>query len=242
MTQRYYYPEQFAETIWLTEGEAHHLLHVMRTKPGETVQIFDGRGAAIEATVRETHKKKVLLELHLETRQFTPPDPRRLILATAVPKGDRFRWLIEKCTELGVTQLVPLNTTRSVVNPRESKLEKQQQYVIDACKQSGRNRLLEIAPVADLRSFLQTLPESSVVLMGSPDPEETAATALPERIHQKSGDLVMLVGPEGGFTPEEKALLKQSGVSPCCCSPHVLRTETAGLALTALVQGFLTFR
>ncbi len=220
--------------VWLAGQEAHHLLHVMRQRPGEEIELFDGQGHAAIARIEETTKREVRVRigqrLPCEDRAGESP----LLLATAVPKGDRFRWLVEKATELGVTQLIPLQTRRSVVSPRETKLEKQQQYVIEACKQSGRNTLLEIRPVCSLEDFLATLPQGAALLLGSPYGKVVDFAQLSRLLPdgwRKGDPLVILVGPEGGFTAEEEQQIQASQAVLVHLTPHVLRTETAGLAL-----------
>ncbi|MEZ5951297.1 MAG: RsmE family RNA methyltransferase [Planctomycetaceae bacterium] len=160
-----------------------------------------------------------------------PACSRTLILATAVPKGDRFRWLIEKATELGVTRLVPLHTERPCA-PRESKLDKQQQYVIEACKQSGRNTLLEFVPQ-------QSSPNSSTPCHHYPAAWSAIhghdeRLELRSALHANQGEIALLVG-RGGFSPQEEQQLQERGVLSVSVAPHILRTETAGLLLAGVV-------
>src|SRR5712691_11012374 len=125
-------PLQLA-TVELDGPEAHHLLHVLRAKIGDRLGLFNGDGD--EALVEIVRIRKRSAELHIVETWTTPAEPRQLILAVALPKGDRARWLIEKATELGVARIIPLRTARSVVEPREGKIDKLEQSVIEACKQ-----------------------------------------------------------------------------------------------------------
>ena len=140
-------------TIVLDGLEAHHLLHVLRAVPGEMVEVFNGAGLVARAQVVATRKRDVELSIIDSRREARPA--REIIIGTAVPKGDRFDWLVEKSTELGVTRLIPLVTVRSVVDPRDSKLDKLRQTVIAACKQSRRNHLLELSPVMSWADFVK---------------------------------------------------------------------------------------
>ena len=256
MSRRFYLPGDWQQSpLWLTDNEAHHLLHVLRAKPGEVIELFDGRGHCCRAEILETQKKKVLLQ-RIETRPDSGAGEgvesvkaveadkeigtRELVIATAIPKGDRFRWLVEKLTELGVSKLQPLITQRSVVTPRESKLDKQEQYVIEACKQSGRNTLLQIESPLELTSFLKQTTagesaEAGCLVVGTPRRTVQAKSALQQRLEATSGSITAVIGPEGGFSPEEEQQLQESGAVELCCGPHILRTETAGLACATLL-------
>ena len=154
MPDRFFAPS-FLEsgTLTLDGPEAHHLMHVLRIAAGEVVEVFDGRGLVASAEVLAVRKRDV--ELRVVAARREAPPTREVILGTAVPKGDRFDWLIEKATELGVTRIVPLVTARSSVDPRESKLDKLRQTVITSCKQCGRNHLLEVSPVTAWADFVR---------------------------------------------------------------------------------------
>jgi len=241
MSQRYYCPlDSFDEPFWLTDSEAHHLLNVMRIKAAAQVEVFDGRGRVATAEVVETAKKKALLRpLPESVRVETATDQTTVTLATAVPKSDRFRWLVEKATELGVSRLVPLKTTRSVVSPRESKLDKQQQYVIEACKQSGRNTLMEIGALVDLDQAVDELSEGSLLLWGALPTDGQSSFSLADLTTTAAKQIVILVGPEGGFTPEEEMFLADRGANRLSVGRHTLRTETAGIVLSSVVLSAL---
>jgi 16S rRNA (uracil1498-N3)-methyltransferase len=154
MTSRFFCPSLTeCGSVVLDGTEAHHLMHVLRAKPGEIVELFDGAGLVAVAQIASVRRRDVELTILAARREARPA--REVILGTAVPKGDRFDWLVEKATELGVTRLVPLVTERSSVDPRDSKLEKLRQTVIAACKQAGRNHLLELSPVTSWSDFVR---------------------------------------------------------------------------------------
>ena len=154
MPDRFFSPTPLnAETARLTGPEAHHLRHVLRLRAGAEVVLFDGDGVEATAEIVSVEKSSVELRI-LETRRDNFDSQAQIVLGTAIPKGDRFRWLVEKSAELGIGSLVPLNTTRSVVDPRESRLEKMRAVVIAACKQSRRNRLMRIEAPATWVEFV----------------------------------------------------------------------------------------
>lgn len=230
MPDRFFAPSlSESGTLTLDGPEAHHLMHVLRIAAGEAVEVFDGRGLVVSAVVVAVRKRDV--ELRVVTSRRDAPPAREVILGTAVPKGDRFDWLIEKATELGVTRIVPLVTARSSVDPRDGKLDKLRQTVIAACKQCGRNHLLELSPVTAWADFVRNeLPHRAAFIAHlSPAANPPSASMLD---HLPS--TVLAIGPEGGFTNEEVALAVAAGAKPISLGPLVLRIETAAIALAAL--------
>jgi 16S rRNA (uracil1498-N3)-methyltransferase len=211
--------------------EAHHLLHVLRASVGEVVELFNGKGLVASAEVVKAGRRDVELRV-LESRHETAP-ARQVIIGTAVPKGDRFDWLIEKATELGVTKIVPLTTERSVVDPRDSKLDKLRQTVIAACKQSGRNHLLELAPVTPWGQFVRETLGPSHSFIAHPGPD---APAMSSALLGDHSQITFAIGPEGGFTDGEVAMAIEHQVRPVSLGPLILRIETAAVALAASVM------
>jgi len=229
MPHRFYLPELSETGIATLEGlEAHHLIHVLRAKAGEAVELFNGSGLVATAEIMVVRKRDA--ELRILDARRDPAPSRQVILGTAVPKGDRFDWLIEKATELGVARLIPLVTSRSIVDPRDSKLDKLRQTVIAACKQSGRNHLMEVSPVTAWSDFCQREFPNHSSFIAHPHP---GASTISVSLVVDHSRIVFAVGPEGGFTDDEVALAVKCGATPISLGPHILRIETAGLALAA---------
>src|SRR5438067_4271811 len=147
MAHRFYISSPLEPGPVTVQGpEAHHLATVCRFRPGDPVCLFNGDGHEYPATVVSASRQRVTLEvLAIETPLREPPV--RVQVAAPVPKGDRAQFLLEKLTELGVHTFIPLRTQRSIVQPREAKLERLQRYVIEASKQCGRNVLLRVEPL-----------------------------------------------------------------------------------------------
>jgi 16S rRNA (uracil1498-N3)-methyltransferase len=209
--------------VVLEGDEARHLARVRRVAAGETVELFDGRGFATRAEVVAVGRDRV------ELRPVGAPLPDRapllqVSLATAVPKGERFDWLIEKATELGVQRLVPIVTQRSVVDPRPAKLERLRRAVIEACKQCGRNHLMTIEPPRHWTDLL-TEPADGLRLLAHPEGLPLASWPRPGR----DRTAWLAVGPEGGFTEEEVAAARAAGWVVVGLGPSLLRIETAGI-------------
>ncbi len=216
----------------LLEGsEAHHLMHVLRISAGEVVELFDGQGLVVTAKVVTVRKRDVELNVVAVRREAAPA--REVILATAVPKGDRFDWLVEKATELGVTRIIPLVTARSSVDPREGKLDKLRQTIIAACKQCGRNHLLELSTVTAWSDFVRNEFSNRAAFIAHPasDPADLASEIID---FSRQPSLLFAIGPEGGFTDDEVALAMSCGAKAFRLGALVLRIETAAIALAAL--------
>ncbi len=216
--------------IRLEGTEAHHLARVMRKTVGERVELFDGRGRFALAQIVTLSKKTV--DLKILASSETPAPAGEVILATAVPKGERFRWLVEKAVELGVDRLIPLVTSRSVVKPGEGKREKMEQAIIEACKQCRRNHLMKLDDPQPWTAFWEgqiTQNENRVLLLAHPTGgslREVFPSTFPQR-------LILLLGPEGGFSEEEVAQAKTAGAKTVGLGTNILRIETAAIALAA---------
>ena len=233
MAERFYITDSLAEpTARLVGSAAHHLSHVLRLKVGEEVCLFNGCGTVATAEIMEFSRNSVELRL-IETSQYPQESRRPVSVATAVPKGDRFRWLVEKATELGVRRLTPIRTCRSVVHPSDGKLAKSRQTVIAACQQSGRNWLMEIDPVTSWNELLDRYCAGHAVLVAHPS-GEPLLRQLPSLVD--SSPLLLVVGPEGGFTDTEIDAAVAAGAIPVNLGDNILRIETAAVALIAVCR------
>src|SRR6478672_6735494 len=145
MSDRFYVEQPIlGPTAELAGDEARHLATVMRLSVGHEITLFDGGGNEFIARIAKVTKQSVHCDI-LERREISRELPFSLSLAVALPKGDRQKWLVEKTTELGVTRLIPLITERGVAQPVEGAIQRLRRGVIEASKQCGRNRLMEIA-------------------------------------------------------------------------------------------------
>jgi 16S rRNA (uracil1498-N3)-methyltransferase len=212
----------------LAGAEAHHVVHVMRGRVGDDMVLFDGSGNEfLSRIVRLTHET-VLLEV-LASTEMNRELPVELILGVVLPKGDRQRWLIEKAVELGVTRVVPLQTAHAVTRPEPQALQRLRRTVIEAAKQCGRNRLMEIAAMQSLHDFLASPPADALRLVADPAPPAIPLFAM--RPPKTCSTIVLAVGPEGGFRSDEIAAA--SGWHRVSLGNRILRIETAALVLAA---------
>ncbi|WP_437191848.1 RsmE family RNA methyltransferase [Planctomicrobium sp. SH527] len=237
MPDRFYVPGVWTEHIELDGTEAHHLAKVLRAEPGDTVELFNGTGQSATAEVTEVKKRTVQLKLMSGSRNSEVRTPE-LVIAVASPKGDRLRWMIEKMTELGVDRFIPLKTTRSVVDPSDSKLSKLEQTVIGACKQCRRDRLLQIDDICQFKQLPTHFTGKRTQLLFG---EANAPTLPAAPADQITPDVIVaIIGPEGGFTPEEQQQLLDWNAVPVSLSPFVLRVETAAVAFATHLQSYRT--
>lgn len=231
MSERFFLPAPPAAGRALLAGdEARHLGRVLRAQPGDTVILFDGSGRSWTAHVNRIDRDTVSLDVVAE-RPPAPAAGPRLTLAVALPKGDRQKWLVEKLTELGVHRFVPLDTTRGVAEGGAAARARLERVVVEACKQCGRDTLMEIAAARPLAAILAEPPPGGRILIA--DPQGDPPAALAAEISAAAGDTIALVGPEGGFTPDELAAADAGGAIRVSLGPHILRIETAAIALAA---------
>jgi 16S rRNA (uracil1498-N3)-methyltransferase len=216
--------------VRLGSEEAHHLRRVLRLGPGDRVELFNGCGAAATATIITVTGS--IAECRAEEPRWTPRPQPSVQLATAVPKGERGDWLVEKLAELGVAKWLPLKTARSVVDPRASKLDRLRQMALAAAKQSGNNWLMEIAPVTEWSpGFLAGLSDTRVLFA---DP---AGRPFAEVLSEcDAGPRTVLIGPEGGWTDAERSDALAAHAAPIRLGPSVLRVETAAIVAAGLAQ------
>ena len=230
MADRYFVEEPITdEKTSLSGPEAHHLIHVLRAKPGERVTLFDGSGAEFPAEITTVSRNNVEFDV-LGREDIDRELAFELTIGVALPKGDRQRWLIEKAVELGVQRIVPLRTSRSVAQPVEKALGRLRRTVIEASKQCGRNRLMVIDSPQDWHDFVATEVQATYRLLAHPGPIATTPRIEP------SGDVLLAIGPEGGFSEDEVTLALNAGWQAVSLGRRVLRTETAAILLTALVS------
>lgn len=239
---RFYVDRLEGATVELSEAEAHHARHVLRLDEGQEVELFDGRGGLARGTLRLGGKKSATVEI---IQRNSLPLPQPLIsLAFAVPKGKRLDWLLEKATELGASRLQPVEFARSVAAPELSAHARQrwQAECVAAAKQSGNNFLPEILPPSALAAMLErfssdraaAIAAQGLGILGQAGAERSLAEALAD--WRGGGELLLVVGPEGGLTDQEQADCLRAGLIPASVGPNTLRIETAAIALLAGVR------
>jgi 16S rRNA (uracil1498-N3)-methyltransferase len=220
-------------TVDLPANVAHHAAHVLRLCDGDPVVLFNGRGG--ESTGRLAARgRQVELTGHAAVERESPV---AVTLVQAWIATDKLEWTVEKATELGVARIVLATTRRSVVRLDAARLsrrvERLREIAIAACCQCGRNRVPPIVAFGDLAAALADAGAGATGVALQPD----ASRSLVDIAAATPGPLAIAVGPEGGFDADEFALLRRAGFELARLGPRVLRTETAGLAALAALQG-----
>lgn len=241
MTQHFVVaPEDIqGDAVSFSSAQSHQITRVLRQSDGAEVIVLDGHGAQLR--VRLTIVGKHVAGTVLGAANACREPVRRVSLLVAPPKGDRWEWLLQKGTELGVTRFQPTITRyaqpgAAVVKPRHHEI------VREAVEQCRRLLLPEIAPPRPLADALHEEVQASgqtVVILWEGGHDSSGATPLDALLDEKMGDpgqhIVLIVGPEGGFHDEETALARDLGVDLASLGPLILRTETAALAAAAIV-------
>lgn len=212
--------------------EARHLARVLRAEPGQQYEISDSQSAYL-AEIAEARGDRVVFRVLGPVA--SPELPVRLTLLAGLIKFDRFEWMIEKCTELGVGRIVPVETARSEKGLFEASRKRAERWIRiarEAGQQSRRLCAPEILPAARFQAALAEAADHRYLL------EEATAPALLQRLpgtRTPSTRVALLVGPEGGWTDPERELAAAAGWCPASLGPQILRAETAASAAVAIV-------
>ena len=241
---RFYLPPGHCQgpILSLTGREAHHALHVLRLRRGEPVTLLDGEGLSCECQVEQLARNH--LELKVLERRLAAPLPSEITLLQAIPTGKLFESIIQKATELGAACIRPLLTERTVARIQASdargKVEKWRAVAIEAIKQCGSAWLPRIELPVSLEEFFSRKPVVDLALVGSLQADALHPRAYFEAFERQNGrrpkSVLVAVGPEGDFTPEELAALQSAGARPISLGPLVLRTETAALYCLSIIN------
>lgn len=212
----------------MSVDETRHLRDVLRLRVGDVVRVFDGEGDEFEAKIGSITKGNASLKVIRKLEPMSQESPLELTLAVAILKSDKFDLVVQKAVELGVSRLIPLETIRSDVRPRDpaSKAERWRRIALEATKQCGRAKLMQIdQPIG----FADLPPDSQAFLF-----TERGGMPFPGSIDSKR--ITAIVGPEGGWDDSELKLAAKKGFLLITLGGRVLRAETAAIAITAILQ------
>lgn len=245
------------DALVLRESEAHHARCVLRLKRGEKLVVFNGRGREITAEIVDSGRDEIQLrKLH---QAQSPPVRCSITLGQAIPKGKNMDLIVQKAVEIGVSEIAPLISERTIVDldPKEAaqKQAKWQQIAIEAAKQCGQNWLPEIKTPRKLKEFFSAGVGAAVSAANSNEPRPTRAplqligSLQRDAQHLKQvlagyqteygnspSAVLMLIGPEGDFTPAELSLAKSHGCLPITLGPIILRVETAAIYCLSILS------
>ena len=221
-------------TVTLTGPEGHHAASVRRLRVGERADVCDGAGTVAEGVVVENGKSTVTLAIR---GLYSAPAPQpRLVVAQALPKGDRGELAVELMTEVGVDAVIPWAAARSVTRWQAERgakaLAKWRATAREATKQSRRPWLPDVEELATAAALAKRVAPAGCALILEADAE----ARLQDLELPAAGEILLLVGPEGGISPEERSALSAAGAQEARLGPTVLRTSTAGAAATVILM------
>lgn len=229
-------PLHAGSTVTLPEDVCAHLLRVLRLGVGDACVLFNGDGHDYEARLTAVGKREAQAEI-VAARLLENESPLRITLLQGVARGEKMDWILQKATELGAVQFLPVFSERSEVRLDGARADKRlahwQDVVVAACEQSGRARVPEVAAPLSLAQALPSCSGQRFVL----DPD--AAIPLRTLQAQPICECTLAVGPEGGWSPRDLELLHAAGFTPLLLGPRILRTETAGIAAISALQTLL---
>jgi 16S rRNA (uracil1498-N3)-methyltransferase len=220
--------------IALPESTAGHLVRVLRAQAGDACVLFNGDGHDYDARIVAAGKRDAEVEI-LAARAIGNESPLRIVLLQALARGEKMDWILQKATELGVDAIVPVASERSEVRLDGERADKRSAHwrsvVVSACEQSGRATVPAVAAPGPLAQAVAGLPASTQRLLLDP-----LATQGMRMLDVAAGGIVLAIGPEGGWSARDLAMLRGNGFEGLRLGPRVLRTETAGIAAIAALQ------
>ena len=250
MHRFYIAPETWNSVAPMLSGsEAHHAREVLRMKAGEKLVLFNGQGREITAEIVDLSGAEIRLRKLHEAE--TQPLQCRIVLGQAIPKGKNMELIVQKAVEIGAAEIAPIISDRTIVQvDSESAMQKQskwRQIAIEAAKQSGQNWLPRVRTPRKLTELFSMASEESfdLRLIGSLQPDAGRLKKILadySREHElRPRSVLMLIGPEGDFTPAELSLARRHGCQPITLGPIILRVETAAIyCLSVLSYELLT--
>ncbi|MEW6685196.1 MAG: 16S rRNA (uracil(1498)-N(3))-methyltransferase [Candidatus Edwardsbacteria bacterium] len=239
MLEFFYTPPEkiFGQRLLISGDEARHITKVMRHKLGDRILVVDGLGSEYEAVISVLSETSLEAKI-LHRRRKTNEPIVKVSLAQGLVKGARFDILVEKATEIGVWEIIPLLTSRTEVIPNEEnhRSERWQRIAIAAMKQSQRSVLPKIEPPTLLGEVVKKIKEYDLAILAFEGEKKLRLPALFTKPKKEIRRILCLIGPEGGFTKQEMELAGEKGVMLVGLGPRRLRSETAGIVLLTLIM------
>ena len=235
MSEYFYVPAEFIidHHIAIEGEEAKHISRVLRKQPGENIWVVDGNGKAFEAVIRLVAPEMIECEILFEHHHLHEPDIDVTLAVAQLKNPSRMDWIIEKATELGVARITPVMTRRTIVERVNT--DRMRANAIEAAEQSERLTVPEINEPVTLKAMLSTWDPDRVLAFC--DEAGGAADAASAFAGRQAGKWAILTGPEGGFDPEERELIRSLTFSlPLSLGPRIMRADTAALSAIAVWQ------
>ncbi len=234
--RRLFYRGMLEDTVEITGRDAHHLMHVLRAKTGDEVVVVDDVNRAARMEMTAFSAEAVILR-RKEWLDLPPESPLKIALAQCLLKSDKMDFVVQKAVELGAATLIPIGSRNCVVHydekKREDRRKRWQRIADEAAKQCGRRALMEVEPIEELSSFLADRRQGKLLFCYE---NETGRSVREYLGNLKESRLILLIGPEGGFTPGEAEAIEEAGGASVTLGPRILRAETAAVAALVMAQ------
>ena len=215
-----------------------HISDVLRHKIGDLLDICDENGVRYVTKISTMEKASIGLDV-LEVSNYTTEPSIMVTLFQGMPKADKLELIIQKCTELGVNEIIPVIMDRVVVKLDDKnidkKVERWNKIALEAGKQSGRQKIPMVQKPTKLKNLIENISKYDIVLLPYECEKQISLKAVLKNLDRKCKNVAIIIGPEGGFSENEIELLSLENVKRVSLGPRILRTETAGLATLAMV-------
>ncbi len=218
----------------ITGSDVHHIRDVLRLKAGDELKMLDGTGTVYSAKISEIKKERVICDI-LSSRNEEKTPEVKVTLAQCLPKAKKMDLIVQKCTELGAQRIIPVLSERSI--PRSGKLERWKKIAKEAAEQSGRSFIPEISPLTKFEDLLKMKNEFDLALIPWELEKRTTLKKVLTTHHPNHlTTILILIGPEGGFSRDEVERARSAGFIAVSLGPRILRTETAAMAMLSMID------
>ena len=226
--------EQISSNEAIISGNDYkHIVKVLRLKTGDEITLFNEDSTEYYGKIREINKRDIIVDI-FDTKKVATESPIEIILLQGLPKADKMDYIIEKATELGVSRIVPVVTERSQVGERDRKT-RWERIALEASKQCGRTKPTQIENTLNFNEAIKQYSESKLTIILHVNYEVLVKDYIKKSL-QTPHNIILFVGPEGGFSENEVLLGNEMGFISLGLGPRVLRTETASLAVLSVLQ------
>ena len=231
---------EVGDEIVVSGEEAHHIIRVLRLGHGDLVSISDGKSEESVGVISEVDTRSTKIKIRVLYKNKSEETKPTITLLQGLPKGEKFDWIIQKCTEIGVSRIVPIITQRTVVNIAPTKLEHRmmrwKKIAEEAAKQSMRMDIPEIVELLTFDEALKEIDRHHLSLIPWEQERNISLKKVLKDIDQSITKVAVFIGPEGGFSPDEAEMARTHGAVPVSLGPRILRTETAAIAACSILM------
>jgi len=221
--------------ITISGEDVRHIAMVLRMKTGDELLLCDGEGTEYQTTIAQVGRSEIIADVKARSkRELRGP---RVTLCQGLPKSDKMDWIVQKATELGVASIIPLVTERTIVKIRdeEKRISRWQKIAREAAMQSNRPTIPKVEKIQSLDGYIRTLDPDPWTLLILPWEEGTLPIKEVLRTNPDMKNIIVLIGPEGGFSAQEAAMGKEKGFHLVSLGQNILRTETAAVAVLSMI-------